>query len=296
MLVLFLVFAQLDQYISPMQEKLKQEVLNTFVLVMRPIVRILFRYGIGYREFAEAVKTAFVDVASADFGLRGRPTNISRVAVMTGLTRKEVKRLRDKIASGDSKIEVKTTPLADVLHHWHAQPEFTDSAGKPLELPFTGEGATFSELVKKYGGDIPAGAMRTELKRVGAVTEDDSGVLTVAERSVKPTDHHENLKTQLVHGAYPVLVNITHNTNPDLQGAPWANRIAFTTALGNVDTSQLRRIAYDRADQFAESIDDTFMTYEALHKSDAVDTEDQRAISVGIFYFEEDDESADYEW
>ena len=39
-----------------MQEKLKQQVLNAFVLVMRPIVRILFRYGIGYREFVEAVK------------------------------------------------------------------------------------------------------------------------------------------------------------------------------------------------------------------------------------------------
>jgi len=56
-----------------MQEKLKQQVLNTFLLVMRPIVRILLRYGIGYREFVEVVKTAFVDVASSDFGLRGRP-------------------------------------------------------------------------------------------------------------------------------------------------------------------------------------------------------------------------------
>ena len=95
-----------------MQEKQKQQVLNTFLLVMRPIVRILLRYGIGYREFVEVVKTAFVDVASSDFGLRGRPTNISRVAVMTGLARKEVKRLRDKLSSGDTVIAVKTTPLA----------------------------------------------------------------------------------------------------------------------------------------------------------------------------------------
>ena len=103
-----------------MQEKLKQQVLDAFLLVMRPIVRILLRYGIGYREFVEVTKTAYVDVASSDFGLRGRPTNISRVAVMTGLTRKEVKRLRDKIASGDSKISVKTTPSSHALHHGHA--------------------------------------------------------------------------------------------------------------------------------------------------------------------------------
>lgn len=93
MSVFFLAIYQLGQYIAPMQEKLKQQVLDAFLLVMRPIVRILLRYGIGYREFLEVTKTAYVDVASSDFGLRGRPTNISRVAVMTGLTRKEVKRL-----------------------------------------------------------------------------------------------------------------------------------------------------------------------------------------------------------
>ena len=69
-----------------MQEKTKQSVLDAFLLMLRPVVRILLRYGIGYREFAEVTKTAFVDVASADFGIRGRPTNISRVAVMTGLS------------------------------------------------------------------------------------------------------------------------------------------------------------------------------------------------------------------
>ena len=123
-----------------MQDKTKQRVLDAFLLVMRPVVRILLRYGIGYREFAEVTKTAFVDVASADFGLRGRPTNISRVAVMTGLTRKEIKRLRDKIAEGENSVTVKTTPLADVLHHWHAQPEFTDSDGNPSALPYKGTG------------------------------------------------------------------------------------------------------------------------------------------------------------
>ena len=110
-----------------MQDSLKQQVLNAFLLVLRPITRILLRYGIGYREFVEVAKTAYVDVASSDYGLRGRPTNISRVAVMTGLTRKEVKRLRDKLESGDTAISVKTTPLVDVLHHWYAQPEYAAS-------------------------------------------------------------------------------------------------------------------------------------------------------------------------
>ena len=192
-LVICVAITQLSQYIAVMQEKLKQQVLDAFLLVMRPVVRILLRYGIGYREFVEVAKTAYVDVASTDFGLRGRPTNISRVAVMTGLTRKEVKRLRDKIESGDSRISVKTTPLADVLHHWHAQEEFTDSSGRPVVLPFSGAERSFSSLVKKFGGDIPAGAMRTELARVGAIVESANGELKVIDRVVVPKSDHDDL-------------------------------------------------------------------------------------------------------
>ena len=278
-----------------MQEKQKQQVLNTFLLVMRPIVRILLRYGIGYREFVEVVKTAFVDVASSDFGLRGRPTNISRVAVMTGLTRKEVKRLRDKLSSGDTVIAVKTTPLADVLHHWHAQAEFTDTAGRPRALSFSGEKDSFAELVRRYGGDVPAGAMRTEMKRVGAIVEDENGCLRAIQRGFRPDSRHENLLTLLVHGAYAMLSNIAHNTDTERAEDSWAHRIAFTTSLQGGDKRQLRRIAKDRIVEFSESVDDIFMTYESLQE-EGVELQERDAIAVGVFYFEEQDKSAKYEW
>ena len=277
-----------------MQEKLKQQVLNTFLLVMRPIVRILLRYGIGYREFVEVVKTAFVYVASSDFGLRGRPTNISRVAVMTGLTRKEVKRLRDKLSSGDTIIAVKTTPLADVLHHWHAQAEFTTADGSPARLPFDGDEGSFTSLVRAYGGDVPAGAMRTEMRRVGVIQETDDGYLEVLNRTFKPESDHEGLIAVLVHGAYALLSNIAHNTDPDRTGGTWANRFAYTQALRKGQTNQLRRITRDRIAEFAESIDDVFMAYEALHEEDESGSND--AVAIGVFYFEEHDDNATYDW
>jgi hypothetical protein len=62
-----------------------------------PLARMLIFLGIGYKEFSEVLKKAFVEAATRDYGLRGRPTNTSRVAVFTGLTRKEVKRLKDSL-------------------------------------------------------------------------------------------------------------------------------------------------------------------------------------------------------
>ena len=62
---------------------------------MRPIASLLMRCGMTWKEFAELCKTVFVEVASEEYGIRGRKTNVSRTAILTGMSRKEVKRLRD---------------------------------------------------------------------------------------------------------------------------------------------------------------------------------------------------------
>lgn len=278
-----------------MRDDIQRQILGAFLVVLKPVARILLRYGIGFREFSEIAKIAFVDVASSDFGLRGRPTNISRVAVMTGLTRKEVRRIRDKIADGKDTVIVKPTPMWDILHYWHADSEFLDSVGRPLNLPFAGMSNSFSSLVRKYGGDIPPGAMRTELKRVGAIKEDEEGNLSVLKRTFRPEGDHESLVGSLIHGVYPLVATVSHNTDPDRVGTTWAQRIAYSQAVKTNDVSRLKRITADRIVAFAESIDDLFMAYETLNEPESKD-EDKSTIAVGVFYFEDRETRKNYKW
>jgi hypothetical protein len=278
-----------------MTDDTKNRILDAFLVVLRPIARLLLRFGIGFREFSEISKVAFVDVASSEYGLRGRPTNISRVAVMTGLTRKEVRRVREKISSGQNHVEVKSTPLSEILHRWHSESDFLDSSGRPRVLRFSGEGSSFSNLVKKFGGDIPPGAMRTELKRVGAVTETDSGDLKAISRVVLPAGEQNNVITSLVHAVYPLLSTIAHNTDPDRDDSGWAQINAFSQSIRKSDMPRLRRISYDRLKDVSESFDDLFMAYESLHENDDQEN-DNNVVSVGVFYFEEHDGVASKVW
>ena len=282
-------------YFASMQNEIQRQILSAFLVVLRPMARILLRFGIGFREFSEIAKTAFVDVASSDYGLRGRPTNISRIAVMTGLTRKEVRRLRDKISGGEPAVVVRTTPMWDILHHWHADPEFLNDSGRPAILPFYGDEGSFSRLVKRFAGDIPPGAMRTELKRVGAIEEDDSGSLKVIRRSFRPELDHESLISQLIHGVYALLSNVAHNTDPNLSEERWKNRVAFTQSIRSSDVPRMERIVGDRIADFAESVDDVFMAYETLHEGDGKDDE-KVTIAVGVFYFESQLDDKDFTW
>lgn len=277
-----------------MEKSNKSEVLAAFQLVMRPIVKILFRYGIGFSELSETIKTAFVDVATAEFGIRGRPTNISRVAVMTGLTRKEVRRLRDKIDEGNQSVKVKLTPIMEILHRWHAEEEFLESSGKPAALPFAGGTSSFSSLVKKFGGDVPPGAMRTELKRVGCIEENSEGVLRVIRRTVVPVDSTENLVTSLVHGAYTLMSTIAENSVEKTERTGLAQFTAYSLDVRKRDVKRLRRISYDRLSSLAESFDDLFMAYEVSNETGQ--EEPKSTVAVGLYYFEERDEKAKYDW
>lgn len=278
-----------------MQDDLQRQILNAFLVAIKPIARMLLRFGIGYREFSEIAKLAFVHVASTEFGLRGRPTNISRVAAMTGLTRKEVSSVREKMQQGDVPVTVKSTPLSEILHRWHSESEFLDHGGRPAILPFVGERNSFSSLVKRFGGDIPPGAMRTELKRVKAIAENEDGELFVVSRVIQPAGDHEKLITAVIHALYPLASTIAQNVNSDRRGEPWTQINAYSQSIRTTDLPRLRRITHDRLTDIAESIDDLFMAYETLHGNDGAESE-KSTVVVGVYYFEDSDEGVAKIW
>jgi len=275
-----------------MHDNSKNVVLLALLKALRPVARFLMKSGIGYREFSEIGKSAFVDVATSDYGLRGRPTNISRVAVMTGLTRKEVRRLRDKISSGNQVDMARVIPPAEILSRWHSDSDYLDSTGRPLTLEYDGAAPSFAGLVKKYGGDIPPGAMRTELKRVGAITDDDSGRLTVQMKDFRPIEMEDQVQRALGLALYGLALSINHNLN-EKQEDKWVERLAFSTRIRREDNARVRRISQDRASEFVESVNDLFSAYETIYGGDEPEAE-SKTVGVGVYYFESTDKDVDF--
>lgn len=273
-------------YSGSMQDTIHSQILIALLIALRPLARVLLRAGIGHREFNEVSKAAFVDVATKDYGLRGRPTNISRVAVMTGLTRKEVRRIRDKNESGENIGGTRGTPMGVLLHQWYTEPDFLNPDGTPLDLPFDGSNNSFSELVRRFGGDIPPGAMRTELVRIGVVEELINGRLRPLKRNVSKNEMHDRLIDGLTVVIYPALVALANNTDNESSSPTWVMRTASTSRVRENDVPRVRRIGSDRLTDFVESIDDLFVAYETLHDDDLTESSD-KSVGVGVFYFEE---------
>ena len=276
-----------------MRDNIQRQILDALLVAIRPLARALLRVGIGYREFAEISKTAFVDIATKDYGLRGRPTNISRVAVMTGLTRKEVRRIRNKTEAGEATDLLRVPPMSELLHRWFTEDDFVDANGLPRRLPFDGPGVTFSELVRRYGGDIPPGAMRTELKRISAIEEGDDRTVTALKRNTTGADAYEKFVGGLVTSVYPAALTLAHNTESDNSTTTWVQRAATTKYIREEDLARIRRVSSDRLTEFTESIDDLFAAYESLYKRDKPATS-SKAVGVAVTYFEEDAGDSDF--
>src|SRR3954471_2892738 len=86
---------------------------------IRPLARVLLRSGITYKTFAEIAKRAFVHEAFLERDSKGRATNTSRIAVRTGLSRKEVRRVCEETLGDprESNLRVNHSgPPAKVLH------------------------------------------------------------------------------------------------------------------------------------------------------------------------------------
>ncbi len=124
--------------------------------LMRPVVRALIHFGVTYPALCQVLKSLFVEVAAADFPLAGKEQTDSRITLLTGVHRKDVKRLRQDPAEAAA-LPHAASLGAQVLGVWLGDPAYSDAGGQPRVLPRTSdtEGEpSFDRLVSSVSKDV----------------------------------------------------------------------------------------------------------------------------------------------
>ena len=253
--------------------------------LLRPLVRILLRNGVSYSTFADFVKWVYVDVASKEFGIKGRKQSTSRVSVITGLSRKEVLRVRLLPRPDDHATTEKYNRAARVIAAWRRDRKFLDTEGKPALLPIAGSDVSFSELVKRFSGDVPVRATLDELIRVGAVERLEDGRISLLTRTYIPessdADKLHILGTDVAH----LISTIDHNLKSDPIGPFFQRKVAYDNLPDEV-LPVFRKHSAKRAQAFLERLD----RWLAQRDRDATPTDKgtgRNQAGIGIYYFEE---------
>lgn len=252
--------------------------------LLRPLCRLLLRHAVSFDAFQELARRVYVDVALKEFGIPGKRPTASRVAVLTGLTRKEVHRLLVTPAEDGTDDAERYNRAAQVLTGWARDAEFLDEKGAPRILEVDGP-AGFGTLVKRYSGDMPMRAVLDELVRVGAVDHRDDGRLQLAARGFVPRHSAVDKLGILGRDVADLIATIDHNLQHG-ETDPRFQRKVMYSAIARSDLPAFRKLGARQAQALLERLDRWLGQHDSAEvPEDAART--HARVGVGIYYFEE---------
>ena len=258
--------------------------------LLRPLVRLLLRNGIAFDDFAQVARSVYAEVAREEFTPDGKRPTDSRVAILTGLTRKEVRRLRDEATNPEESPSWGGAHRATrVLSGWFQDPDFTNADGEPSDLNLKDDTQGFPALVRRYSGDMPTSAMLAELERVHAVRRIGKHTVRLLSRSYVPDSGDPEGIRMLGSATHDLLETIDTNLSRDADTKPLFQRVVFNNRVDAKMAPLFRRMTNEQGQQFLEMLDDWLATHE-LPEGQAGD---RVRLGVGVYLFQDETQSGD---
>ncbi len=164
-------------------------IISALEYCLKPIARLCIHFGIDHRSLSEMLKSAFVSVANEEFKVEGKSQTDSRIALLTGVHRKDVRRLlgRAPQISGTHHQGL----VANLIAHWLDTPELVDEHGKPKAIPRNPDPDykySFISLAESLTNDIHPRALMDECLNRNIIRLDDSGMVHLIVESLIPSD------------------------------------------------------------------------------------------------------------
>ena len=251
--------------------------------LLRPLVRLLVARGVTCPMLASLLKELYVEVADREFGTAGQPPSDSRVTLLTGVHRKDVKRLRAAPAQAGGEIPETVALGAQIVAAWSAR--FRDAKGRPRPLPrleSRGGAESFEALVAGVSTDIRARAVLDAWLTLGVaeLDEDDRVVLRAA--AFVPTRGFDEKVFYLGHNVGDHVAAAAHNL---LGGRPpFVERSVHYDSLDSASVERLAALAEQTGMKALQAVNREAMSAEARDRKSGAP---KRRITFGIYFFSE---------
>ena len=222
----------------------RESLLQAFARVLLPLVRLLIARGVTYQAAAETLKRVYVQAAGAHLK-PGEEATGTRLSLLTGLNRKEIRRLTEG-ETRELDLEGITSHAAAIHAVWTSQRRFRDRKGAPRVLPrYTRDhNPSFDELVRSITTDHRPAALLEELTRLGLVDVDAKGNVSLRAQpflSTKtPRDRLIPLAENLEDHAEAAVTNVLATEPPFLERSVYSDELSEESAARLHELARLR--------------------------------------------------------
>lgn len=225
----------------------KKLVLKALHQVLKPLIRLALSQGVNYPMLLETLKSVFVQVAEEDFKLAKREQTDSRISLLTGLHRKDVRRLRNQPEDHHNSSSIASLG-SQLVGLWITHPDFIDATGKPKALPrlaSAGGNVSFERLVAQVNKDIRSRPVLDEWLRVGVVHIDENDCVCLNTEAFVPNAGFEEklfFFEQNIHDHLAATAHNLMNVTP-----PMLERCVYYDKLTPEAIAELKKLAEDQA-------------------------------------------------
>jgi hypothetical protein len=279
----------LDRPSAPLPEALMQPLRR----LLRPLVRLLIRSGITFPVLADLLRSLYVEVALRDFLEDRKARTDSRISLLTGIHRKEIRRLRSE-TTGLSEVPPVVTLGSQIVARWLGTPEYAGTDGHALPLPRVpgpDGGPSFESLVASVTSDVRPRAVLDDWLSQNIVTLDADGRVRLNASAFLPRQGREEQLFYFArnlhdHAAAAVANVLASGAAPFLDRSAHYDRLTADTAA---------RIAVAGRDAVQQALIDVNRV--ALKMLDANDRAVSQAgadaklqrVNVGVYVYVEDE-------
>lgn len=255
--------------------------------LLRPLVRLLLGLQVTYPQLAGLLKEIFVEVGERDFRLRGKNQTDSRVSLLTGIHRKDVKRLRQ---AGRVETGVPASlSLGEQIHsRWIRESAWLDDEGHPRPLPRQASpgGLSFEALVESVSRDIRPRSVLDEWLRLGVAHVDDDGNVVLDASAFVPSKGFDEKAFYLGRNVADHIAAAAHNLAGE--GEPFIERSVHYNRLSEASGRELQRLSEEQGMAALETINRRAAELQAQDRDEPGN--DQR-INFGIYVFQKPEDA-----
>ena len=262
-----------------------ETILHSAILcILRPLIRILHHRGVAFGEFSQLARQVYVEAAECALLDAGEKATTSRIAITTGLTRKDVAQLRKQQAA-DTELSVQYNRCVRVISGWLGDADFQDTHGNPATLAQQGTPESFEALVSRYSGDMPYRAMLKELQHNQLIAVSDHQI-SLLNSAYIPQDDEREILAILGQDVGLLIKTIEQNLQPIKGESPYFQRKVSYDNLPRDAVEQFKTMVQQDGMELLVKFNDWLSEHDRDTNPHVQGTGTIQA-GVGIYYFEE---------
>ena len=251
-------------------------------MLCKPLIRLLIEKGITFPQFRELMKELYVEVADEQFSLDDKKPSDSRIFVLTGIHRKDIKRIRQQNEQENQQITSSASLSGEIIARWSSMPEYLDDKGKPRQLLKTGKDdeAGFDQLVSSVSKDVRSRVILEEWLRLNIVRLKDDYVILSRSAFVTNKEFKE-MAYYLGHNVHDHLASCVNNILEEDE--PMLERSVYYASLTESSVNKLNAIASKKGNDLLQHLNkQAIKLYDTdKHKDDA-----NYRVRLGVYWYQ----------